>query len=61
GSVSAKTSFLLAGSKPGPEKIKKCESLGISILSEDEFMAMLPATERPVPAVPEEEGELLLF
>ncbi len=30
--VSSKTSFLLAGTKPGPEKIKKCEQLGIAIL-----------------------------
>ncbi len=41
-SVSSKTSFLLAGDKPGPEKIKKAESLGISIISEQKFMDMLP-------------------
>lgn len=41
-SVSSKTSFLLAGTKPGPEKIKKCEELGITILSEDAFRALLP-------------------
>ena len=40
--VSGKTSFLLAGSKPGPEKIKKCEQLGITILSEEAFRALLP-------------------
>ena len=43
GSVSAKTSFLLAGTKPGPEKIRKCEELGIPIIGEDAFFAMLPA------------------
>ncbi|MCQ2181535.1 MAG: NAD-dependent DNA ligase LigA [Bacteroidales bacterium] len=37
GSVSGSTSFLLAGTKPGPEKLRKCESLGIPVLSEDEF------------------------
>ena len=37
GSVSGKTTFLLAGSKPGPEKIRKAEKLGIPILSETEF------------------------
>ena len=42
-SVSSKTSFLLAGSKPGPEKLHKCEELGIKVLSESEFRAMLPA------------------
>lgn len=41
-SVSSKTSFLLAGSKPGPEKLHKCEELGIKVLSESEFRAMLP-------------------
>lgn len=37
GSISGKTSFLLAGDKPGPEKIKKAESLSIEILDEDTF------------------------
>ena len=41
-SVSGSTSFLLAGTKPGPEKIRKCEQLGIAVKSEEEFMAMLP-------------------
>lgn len=43
GSVSKKTDYLLAGSKPGPEKIKKAGDLGVMIISEDEFMAMLPS------------------
>ena len=46
GSVSSKTSFLLAGSKPGPEKVNKCHELGIRIVSEDEFWAMLPDGSR---------------
>ena len=46
GSVSAKTSFLLAGIKPGPEKVKKCQELGIRIVSEDEFWEMLPEGSR---------------
>ena len=45
GSVSGKTSFLLAGSKPGPEKLRKCEELGIPVLDEAAFMALLPAQE----------------
>lgn len=44
-SVSSKTAFLLAGSKPGPEKIKKCEQLGIPVLSEEAFFALLPDVE----------------
>ncbi len=45
-SVSSKTSFLLAGIKPGPEKVKKCQELGIRIVSEDEFWEMLPEGSR---------------
>ena len=40
GSVSGKTSYLLAGEKPGPEKIRKAEELGIPVIGEDEFRAM---------------------
>ena len=36
-SVSGSTSFLLAGSKAGPEKLKKCTSLGVPVLSEEDF------------------------
>jgi DNA ligase (NAD+) len=41
GSISAKTSFVLAGENMGPEKLKKAESLGVKILSEDEFLEMI--------------------
>lgn len=41
GSVSGKTAYLLAGEKPGPEKIKKAESLGVEIIGEDEFRNMI--------------------
>lgn len=40
-SVSKKTTWLLAGEKPGPEKIKKAESLGVKIIGEDEFMEFI--------------------
>ena len=62
-SISAKTSFLLAGSKPGPEKLKKCEKLGIPMLSEEEFMAMLPDVQLPEEPDNEEPAvqELTLF
>lgn len=64
GSVSGKTAFLLAGSKPGPEKIKKCESLGVQIVDEQSFWAMLPEGARPATMqspVQDEDVELTLF
>jgi len=45
-SVSRKTAFLLAGTKPGPEKIAKCTDLGVTVITEDEFRAMLPESGR---------------
>ena len=60
GSVSGKTSFLLAGSKPGPEKIKKAESLGVQILDEEAFRKLLP--EGSLPETPQnDDTELTLF
>ena len=53
-SVSAKTAFLLAGTKPGPEKLKKCEKLGIPVLSEEDFRAMLPEMGGMAAAFPEQ-------
>jgi DNA ligase (NAD+) len=41
GSVSKKTSFILAGENMGPEKRKKAEDLGIKLLTEDEFLGLL--------------------
>ena len=41
GSVSGKTSFLLAGQKPGPEKIAKCKELGIEIMDETAFFELI--------------------
>ena len=41
GSISKKTTYLLAGEKPGPEKIKKAESLGVEIISEQKIMEIL--------------------
>ncbi|MEW6467591.1 MAG: NAD-dependent DNA ligase LigA [Bacteroidota bacterium] len=40
GSVSGKTSFIVAGEGMGPEKKKKAEKLGVKIISEDEFIKM---------------------
>ncbi len=52
-SVSAKTAFLLAGSKPGPEKLKKCGQLGIPVLTEDDFRALLPEVQASPAAQPQ--------
>ncbi|PKP19568.1 MAG: DNA ligase (NAD(+)) LigA [Bacteroidetes bacterium HGW-Bacteroidetes-21] len=39
--VSAKTSYLLAGANPGPEKVAKAEKSGVTIIDEVQFRAML--------------------
>lgn len=41
GSISKKTSFVLAGENMGPAKREKCENLGIPMVSEEEFLKML--------------------
>lgn len=41
GSVSGKTSYVVAGADMGPAKLEKAEKLGVKIISEDEFTAML--------------------
>jgi DNA ligase (NAD+) len=41
GSVSAKTSYLVAGDNMGPEKLKKAEKLGVKIISEDELLQLI--------------------
>ena len=41
GSVSKKTSFILAGENMGPEKRKKAENLGVEILTEEQFLTLI--------------------
>ena len=41
GSISAKTSFVLAGENMGPVKLEKAQKLGIRIMSEDEFLSLI--------------------
>ena len=43
GSISAKTSFILAGANMGPAKLEKAQKLGIRILSEEEFLLLIEA------------------
>ncbi|TMM53616.1 NAD-dependent DNA ligase LigA [Maribacter algarum] len=40
-SVSSKTSYLVAGDKMGPSKRTKAETLGVQIISEDDFLEMV--------------------
>ena len=64
GSVSGKTSFLLAGEKPGPEKLRKCAELGVKVIGEAEFFSMLPDSSMPAEkaaAAGDGDGELTLF
>jgi DNA ligase (NAD+) len=41
GSISKKTTAVLAGENMGPTKLEKAQSLGIPLLSEDEFLALI--------------------
>lgn len=41
GSISGKTSFILAGDNMGPAKLQKAEKLGIPIIDEDTFLKMI--------------------
>ena len=56
-SLSSKTSFLLAGTKPGPEKMKKAETLGIEVIDEERFMSMLPGNAPQADAKTDKGGE----
>ena len=55
-SVSSKTAWLLAGEKPGPEKVKKATELGIEIIDENQFYTIIGKTPEKAP-----ESELTLF
>ena len=67
--VSGNTSYLLAGDKIGPAKLQKATKLGVKIISESEFMALIggndtipqqptPIDNAPAPAIPQSEKEV---
>lgn len=41
GSISGKTSFVLAGDNMGPSKLQKAEKLGVPVINEDDFLKMI--------------------
>ena len=55
--VSANTTYLLAGAKIGPAKLQKAQKLGVKIISEGEFLAMIAMDEQPQPS--EEKPEVV--
>ncbi len=72
GSISGKTSFILAGDNMGPSKLQKAEKLGIPLVSEDMFLQMIggdeaaqsekPENDEPVkPQNVGSDGQLSLF
>ena len=52
--VSANVDFIVAGENMGPAKLQKAQKLGITILSEEEFMALISSAESIVAPQPEE-------
>lgn len=59
GSVSSKTDFILAGANMGPAKLEKAQALGIRLVDENEFLAMIaaPLADSIQAAVPSEEPQ----
>ena len=53
GSISGKTSFILAGDNMGPSKLQKAEKLGVPLMSEEEFLSMI---ETASPSTTNSEG-----
>ena len=61
GSVSGKTAYLLAGEKPGPEKIKKAESLNVPVISEKELYEICGTGDVLTADDRNDDGQLTLF
>ncbi len=59
--VSANVDFIVAGENMGPAKLKKAEKLGVKIISEEEFMAMLGGGSAPQDAQQDKATQGTLF
>ncbi|HAI75239.1 MAG TPA: DNA ligase (NAD(+)) LigA [Microscillaceae bacterium] len=55
--VSSKTNYLVAGENMGPAKLEKAQKLGVVVLSESQFFALLQ-TEKPSPNLSAQQGNL---
>jgi DNA ligase (NAD+) len=53
GSVSSKTSFILAGENMGPEKLKKAEILGVPLMNENDFLKLIGSEPTHPPVIPQ--------
>ena len=54
--VSANVDYIVAGENMGPAKLKKAEKLGVKIISEEEFIAMVGGQEAPAANGTEADG-----
>lgn len=65
GSISGKTSFILAGDNMGPSKLQKAEKLGVPLVDEATFLEMIGETnaesESAMTPTVEPDGQLSLF
>lgn len=65
GSISGKTSFILAGDNMGPSKLQKAEKLGVPLVDETTFLEMIGETnaerESATTSTVEPDGQLSLF
>lgn len=59
-SISKKTSYLLAGEKAGPEKLRKAEALGVKVIGEKELYALL-GNDAPEAETSDNNAEPTLF